>query len=145
MVDWSEVDTVLSGGEKPGADVADGNGVVVEPVLLVADGGVRHEGEGTGLRDRVPFTLGGVVHGAGFPTLKGRGGQSVDNPTTTSPKQRPQARPEDHRLPWNKRLRGASATRGGWSMGDERGRATGGAEGTGCGALAFGTRSNAGA
>ncbi len=60
MVDWSEVDTVLSGGEKPGADVAGGNGVVVELVLLVADGGVRHEGEGTGFRDRVPSRLAGL-------------------------------------------------------------------------------------
>ena len=41
----------------------------------------------------------------------------------------------DPRLAWNKRLRGALATRDGCSMVDERGRATGEAEGAGCGAL----------
>ena len=40
-------------------------------------------------------------------------------------------------LAWNKRLPGAPATRGGCCMGDERGRATGEAEGCGCGALAW--------
>ena len=38
-------------------------------------------------------------------------------------------------LVWNKRLRGATATWGGCCMDDERGRATGGAGGAGCGAL----------
>ena len=38
-------------------------------------------------------------------------------------------------LPCGKRRRGAPATRGGCCMDDERGRATGGAEGDGCGAL----------
>ena len=37
-------------------------------------------------------------------------------------------------LPWNKRVRGASATRRDCSMVDERGRATGEAEGCDCGA-----------
>ncbi len=44
-------------------------------------------------------------------------------------------------LPWNKRFRGALATGSGCSMGDERGRATGGAEGAGCGSLARNGRS----
>ena len=41
----------------------------------------------------------------------------------------------DGGLAWNKRIGGASATGGGCSMVDERGRATGEAEGAGCGAL----------
>ncbi len=40
-------------------------------------------------------------------------------------------------LAWNKRLRGAPATRGACSMGDERGRATGEAVGAGGGALSW--------
>ena len=41
-------------------------------------------------------------------------------------------------LPWNKRVRGATALDwDGYSMVDERGRAAGGAEGDACGALAF--------
>ena len=43
---------------------------------------------------------------------------------------------EGEPLPWNKRLRGAPATGGGYSMGVEQGRATGGAGGDGCGAPA---------
>ena len=43
--------------------------------------------------------------------------------------------PDEDKLAWNKRLRGASATRGVCSMDDERGRAAGGAEGADCGAL----------
>ena len=40
-------------------------------------------------------------------------------------------------LPWNKCPGGASATGGDCSMDGERGRATGGADGAGCGALLF--------
>ena len=43
---------------------------------------------------------------------------------------------EGEPFPWNKRLRGAPATGGGYSMGVGQGRATGGAGGDGCGAPA---------
>ncbi len=84
------------------------------------------------------------VMALGFTLLVGLGGYNAVSPRfVETNKQAPEVRQEVGALPvtppsllaWNKRLRGAPVTGGGWTMGDERGRATGEAEGAGCGAL----------